>query len=197
VPAPFAIGRFEVTFTQWDACVAAGGCSHNPNDAGSGRGDRPVHGLDWADVQEYLAWLSRRTGTAYRLPSEAEWEYAAQAGTGREQRAECRANEANCDDCGSQSPWPPTMPVGSFRANVFGLHDMLGNVREWVADCWNEPIPAAPRAAAVTTGNCSMRILRGGSWNEYARRTNSTERFWTAPHIRPGDYGFRVVRSAP
>ncbi len=195
VAAPFAMGRFEVTFAQWDACVAGGGCANRADDHGWGRGDKPVHGINWMDAQEYVAWLSRATGKPYRLPSEAEWEYAAQAGTGRHQEAQRGANEANCEGCGSQASQSITAPIGSFPANAFGLHDMLGNVREWVADCWNEPIPAAPRAEAVTTGNCSMRILRGGSRHEYARRTNSSERFWSAPHLRSDGYGLRVVRA--
>jgi formylglycine-generating enzyme required for sulfatase activity len=198
VAAPFAMGKFEVTFAQWDACVAGGGCANRADDHGWGRGDKPVNGVNWMDAQEYVAWLSKVTGKPYRLPSEAEWEYAAQAGTGRQQEAQRGADEANCTGCGSQASrflTPAPAPVGSFPANAFGLHDMLGNVREWVADCWNEPIPPAPRAEAVMTGNCSMRMLRGGSLGEYARRTNSSERFWSAPHLRPGDYGLRVVRA--
>jgi formylglycine-generating enzyme required for sulfatase activity len=129
IAAPFAVGRFTVTFEEWDACHAAGGSLHLPDDRGWGRGRRPVINVSWHDAQDYVAWLSKRTGKAYRLLSEAEWEYAAQAGTGREAVAAARANEA--EDNAIDSRWDggphfgrQTAPVGSFPPNAFGLHDM-------------------------------------------------------------------------
>jgi hypothetical protein len=149
IAAPFAVGKFEVTFAEWDACVAAGGCDHRPDDVGWGRGRQPVMNVNWDDAQQYVAWLSRTTGKTYRFLSEAEWEYAAQAGSAREQVARPGANEANCDVCGSRWDRKQTAPVGSFAANAFGLHDMLGNVSEWAADCWNERHAGAPTGGSA------------------------------------------------
>ena len=178
IAAPFAVGKFEVTFEEWDACVAAGGffsptCSHKPADRGWGRGRQPVMNVNWDDAQQYVAWLSRKTGKTYRLLSEAEWEYAAQAGSEREQVAQRGANEANCDGCGSRWDNRQSAPVGSFAANAFGLHDMLGNVSEWTED----------------------RVLRGGSWvlNPGVARSASRLRFTT--DLRSGSNGFRVART--
>ena len=166
---PFALGVTEVTFAQWDACVSSGGCSHRPVDAGWGRGSRPVINVSWNDAKAYIAWLNRKVeGRPYRLPSESEWEYAARAGTqtryswgdgvGR--------NRANCDGCGSRWDGESTAPVGSFSPNRFGLHDMHGNVREWVEDCWNGSYSGAPRnGSAWRSGDCSRAVLRGGSWS--------------------------------
>jgi formylglycine-generating enzyme required for sulfatase activity len=165
---PFAVGQFEVTFAEWDACIAAGGCKHKPKDDGWGRGRRPVIYLSWDDIKkEYLPWLSRKTGKTYRLLTEAEWEYAARAGSGTEFTwgDEIGTNLANCDGCGSQWDEKQTAPVGSFKPNVFGLYDMHGNVEEWVEDCWNENYQGAPTdGSAWTTGDCSKRVLRGGAW---------------------------------
>jgi formylglycine-generating enzyme required for sulfatase activity len=148
IGTPLAVGKFEVTFAEWDACVAQGGCSHRPDDRGWGRGRQPVMNVSWDDAQRYVAWLSRKTGKSYRLLREAEWEYAAQAGSGREAAAAPGANQANCSGYGSRWDGRQTAPVGSFAANAFGLHDMLGNVWEWTADCWNENLLARRRMAA-------------------------------------------------
>ena len=134
---PFAVGKFEVTFAEWDACIAAGGCRHAARRSGLGPGHkRPVINVSWDDIaKEYLPWLSRKTGKAYRLLTEAEWEYAARAGT--------------------------TTRTGR-KANTFGLHDMHGNGWEWVQDCWNESYNGAPSdGSAWTTGDCSLRVHRG------------------------------------
>ena len=129
---PFAVGVYEVTFGEWDACVSGGGCGgHRPSDRGWGRGRRPVINVNWKDAQAYVRWLSRKTGEEYRLLSESEWEYVARAGT----RAAywwgdgVGRNRANCSDCGDSYRY--TAPVGSFSANPFGLHDVHGNVWEW------------------------------------------------------------------
>ena len=151
IGAPFALGKYEVTFDEWDACVAAGGCEHRPDDQGWGRGTRPVINVSWEDAHQYVAWLSGETGETYRLPSEAEWEYAARAGTttryfwGDGEDPAC--GSANiydqvgkaADDYGGASfgcddGFAETAPAGSFRANAFGLHDVSGNVWEWVED---------------------------------------------------------------
>jgi formylglycine-generating enzyme required for sulfatase activity len=195
IAAPFAVGKFEVTWAEWDACVARGGCNRKPNDGGWGRGRQPMVNVNWDDAQQYVAWLSKRTGKAYRLLSEAEWEYAAQAGTGREAKVTPRAGQANCDGCGSR--WDKKRqpaPVGSFPANAFGLHDMLGNVFEWTADCWNASDAGAPAdGSARTDGDCSHRVLRGGSWifdPEVSRLAGRVRYKFFA-----GDLGFRVART--
>jgi formylglycine-generating enzyme required for sulfatase activity len=195
IGAPLAVGKFEVTFAEWDACIAQGGCSHRPDDAGWGRGRRPVMNVSWNDAQQYVTWLSNRTGKAYRLLSEAEWEYAAQAGTGREARAKPGASQANCNRCGSRWDNRQTAPVGSFPANAFGLHDMLGNVWEWTEDCWNERSAGAPAdGRARLRGNCSLRVLRGGSWGDLPEPARSADRSGNTTVNRIDYNGFRVAR---
>jgi formylglycine-generating enzyme required for sulfatase activity len=196
IGAPFAVGKFEVTFAEWDACVAQGGCSHRPYDGGWGRGRQPVINVNWDDAQQYVAWLSRKTGKSYRLLSEAEWEYAAQAGSGREAVAAQGANQANCFGCGSRWGGRQTAPVGSFAANAFGLHDMLGNVWEWTADCWNDNhAGAAADGSARQGGACSSRVLRGGSWSNVPEFTRSADRSGITTGSRGDDAGFRVART--
>ena len=168
IAKPFAVGKYEVTFAEWDACVADGGCGgHRPGDKGWGRGRRPAINVNWDDAKAYVRWLSDKTGKQYRLPSEAEWEYAARAGTTTRYSwgDEVGRNRANCDGCGSLWDNEQTAPAGSFRANVFGLHDVHGNVWEWVEDCWSGNYLGAPAdGSAWESGDCSRRVLRGGSW---------------------------------
>ncbi len=198
---PFAIGRFEVTFAEWDACVEAGGCTHSPDDEGWGRGTRPVMNVSWEDVTaEYLPWLSRTTGREYRLPGEAEQEYVLRAGEqsrfpwGEREAAGCEhangGRVAGCDDGHGF-----TSPVGSLRANAFGLHDTSGNVWEWSADCWREDYSEKNRGAPDEPAECSKRVLRGGSWDSAAVQLRSAERFWDAPAYRFSVTGFRVARN--
>ena len=192
---PFAIGRREVTFAEWDRCVAAGGCGYSPPDQGWGRGDRPAINLGWDDANQYIAWLSKQTGKTYRLPSEAEWEYAARAGTttpfwwGKE----AGKGHAQCADCGDKTPG--TAPAGSFRPNGFGLYDTAGNAAEWVEDCWNPSFAGAPTdGAAWTTGDCSLRVLRGGSFLDKSAAVGSAARFRYDYDVRYYANGFRVAR---
>ena len=168
IAKPFAVGKYEVTFAEWDACVADGGCGgHRPEDEGWGRGRRPLVNVSWDDAKAYVRWLSRKTGKPYRLPSEAEWEYAARAGTTTRYSwgDDIGRNRANCLYCDSRWDLKQTAPAGSFRANVFGLHDVHGNVSEWVEDCWNDNYAGAPADGSPwTDGGCTRRVLRGGSW---------------------------------
>jgi formylglycine-generating enzyme required for sulfatase activity len=196
VKRPFAIGRREVTFAEWDLCADAGACKHRPDDRGWGRGDRPVINVSWDDAKLYIAWLSQRTGQKYRLPSEAEWEYAARAGTktpfwwGRDGGT----GRAQCDNCVSAATHQ-TAPVGSFRPNGFGLYDTSGNAAEWVEDCWNDNYRSAPRDTTPwTTGDCRLRVLRGGNFNSKATEVRSTARFRYDVDVRYVANGFRVVR---
>ena len=198
----FALGVTEVTFAQWDACVSSGGCSHRPIDWDWGRGSRPVIDVSWEDAKAYIAWLNRKVeGRPYRLPSESEWEYAARAGTqtryswgdgvGR--------NRANCDGCGSR--WDGRVDGSGgvvFRPNRFGLHDMHGNVWEWVEDCWNGSYSGAPRdGSAWRSGNCSLAVLRGGSRFDRPDILRSANRSWLARVNRIFIIGFRVARTLP
>ena len=199
IPAAFALGRHEVTFAEWDACVSGGGCGgHRPNDAGWGRGSRPVMNVSWDDAKEYVAWLSSRTGAEYRLPSESEWEYAARAGTATKYGwgNDIGANRANClgDHCGDQ--WEYTAPAGSFAPNGFGLFDMHGNVVEWVEDCSNGSYAGAPTdGSAWVRGDCAVRVLRGGSWFNFPWDLRAADRGRIATGDRYGNYGFRVART--
>lgn len=192
----FYIGTTEVTFQEWDACVDQGGCAHRPNDRNLGRGRRPVTDVSWVDANAYVAWLSARTGRRYRLPTEAEWEYAARAGTTAAYPwgATVDRDKANCNGCTVQ-PRRQTIEVGRFPANGFGLHDMAGNAAEWVADCWSENYRAAPRdGSAYTTPACRERVLRGGSFNNDPRYLRSAARFKYEADVRFYTNGFRVAR---
>ena len=200
IAEPFAAGVYEVTFDEWDACVDDGGCGgYRPHDyEGWGRGIRPVIGVSWEDARAYVDWLSRRTGEDYRLLSEAEWEYAARAGTTTRYHwgDDIGRNRANChaEMCGDR--WEYTAPVGSFAANAFGLHDMHGNVWEWVGDCWNGSYADAPSDGSVwESGDCGRRVLRGGSWNSNPRNLRAAYRYWDHIGDRRSDNGFRVART--
>jgi formylglycine-generating enzyme required for sulfatase activity len=199
----FAIGQFEITFAQWDACVAAHACRPIDTDEGWGRDQRPVIHAEWDDAQAYVRWLGKRTGHHYRLPSEAEWEYAARAGTttpfGLGERIEpSQANFAggftyNGSHRGVDRQ--KTLPVGSFPPNAWGLHDMHGNALEWVQDCWHADYEGAPPDGRAWMKGCSdtRHILRSGSWYDSPRYARSAFR----GSIAPGNgfaLGFRVAR---
>ncbi len=196
---PFAIGRYEVRFAEWDLCVAEGGCKHRPDDRGLGRGPRPVTDVSWLDAQEFTAWLSRKTGHRYRLPSEAEWEYAARAGTASAfwWGDKPGAGHANCQGCGGNSE-RHALPTGSFPPNPFGLFDTAGNAAEWVEDCWNDTYRGAPKdGVSWTSGQCQQRVLRGGSFDNPARYLRSASRFRYDADVRYYANGFRVARDLP
>jgi formylglycine-generating enzyme required for sulfatase activity len=193
---PFYIGRREVTFQEWDACVSEGGCSYRPDDRGLGRGMRPATDLDWNDARGYAAWLSRKTGLVYRLPSESEWEYAARAGTTTAYPwgKSVDKDRANCLGCTAE-PLKKTMDTGSYPPNAFGLFDMVGNAAEWVEDCWNDNYRGAPTdGSAWTKPQCRERVLRGGSFNNDPRYLRSASRFKYDFDVRYYANGFRVAR---
>lgn len=207
----FDIAAFETTFAEWDACVSAGGCTHTPDDGGWGRGDRPVIHVSRPDAEQYVAWLSEVTGHTYRLPSEVEWEYAARAGTTTDRwwGDELGSGRAVCDGCGSEWDDESTAPVGSLPPNPFGLHDTLGNVSEWVSDCWVpdhsvrplSPEPAVAESEAFVGGVCRWPVQRGGAWSFYPWTTRVAQRGFYHPGnwtSRDSDaVGFRVVREIP
>ncbi|MFT3728378.1 MAG: SUMF1/EgtB/PvdO family nonheme iron enzyme [Terricaulis sp.] len=189
---PFAIGKYEVTFQQWDACLAGGGCNgFSPPDHGWGRGNHPVVGVSWNDVQAYLEWLNKQSGGHhYRLASEAEWEYAARAGeTG------AFAFHPYLTTAKATYRVAATSAVGSHDANVFGLYDVYGNVAEWVQDCYVATYTSAPiDGAAVAPNHCARRVFRGGAYNDQAAALRSAARKSAAPALRVPNVGFRVVR---
>jgi formylglycine-generating enzyme required for sulfatase activity len=195
---PFAVGRFEVTFAEWDACVAEGACTHRPADLGWGRGSQPVIDVSWTDItRSYLPWLSRKTGERYRLLSEAEWEYAARAGSGALYAwgDEIGVGRANCDRCGSSWDNRQTAPVGSFPPNAFGLHDMHGNVWEWTADCYAPSYAGASAVGAPRRRTkCESYVVRGGGWSDRPQYLRSSIRYGDPPAYRGNYVGFRVAR---
>jgi formylglycine-generating enzyme required for sulfatase activity len=196
-----AVGRFEVTFSEWDACAADGGCRRRPGDAGWGRGSQPVINISWTDAKQYAAWLSHRTGKRYRLLTEAEWEYAARSGTdSRYWWGNHTGNgEANCYDCGSKWDGRQAAPVGRFSPNPFGLHDMHGNVSEWVEDCYRDRHREAPGDGKAWMQDCGAlseaRMVRGGAWRSTSRSTRATARTSAAQHYFDNQIGFRVART--
>lgn len=193
---PIAMGRFEVTFAEYDACVAAGGCRSNVSDRGWGRGAQPVIHVTWHDAVDYTRWLSAITGKRYRLPSESEWEYAARGGSPAEDVF--GAGQANCEGCGSPWDGKRPAPVGRFAPNGFGLHDMLGNVWEWTLDCRNDNYRGAPPdGSAWQAGDCSRRSLRGGGYKDSANKARAAYRNKDPMTDRDPDNGFRVVRELP
>ena len=205
IAKPIAVGKFEVTFAEWDACVSDRGCSHEPEDEGWGRGKRPVINVSWDDAKEYVAWLSQKTGQPYRLLTEAEWEYAARAGTTTPFHfgATISTDQSNYDGnytygSGRTGTYrQKTIEVGSLkRPNAFGVHDMHGNVWEWVEDCYADSYAKAPTdgSRAPDTNGCS-RVLRGGSWYINPLVLRSASRVRTRPVNRSGSFGFRLART--
>lgn len=197
INSAFAIGKYEVTVEQWNACVANGGCPQTSSDT-SRASNTPARDISWDDARQYAAWLSKVTSKAYRLPSEAEWEYAARGSTTTrfwwgDQMA---TGKANCKECGD--PWLADAPaaVGSFAANPFGLFDMNGSVWEWVSDCWHGSYQRAPSdGRSWEEPDCTVRVLRGGSWRQGASYMPSSTRFKYDASVRQSQNGFRVARS--
>lgn len=209
---PVLMGRYPVTFDEWEACVRDKGCPDTPDDAGWGRGRRPVIDISWEDAQRYVGWLSRRTGKRYRLPSEAEWEYAARAGAdsarfwGEDSGRACRF--ANVYDTSARrsmrATWLPhacddgfvnTAPVGSFQPNAFGLYDVVGNVWQWTADCWEDDYSGASgEARARDTRGCAFRTMRGGSFMSDPPRARVTSRMRNDPQDKDINIGLRIAR---
>jgi formylglycine-generating enzyme required for sulfatase activity len=194
---PFAVSRFQVTFADWEACATVGGCPAT-GDAGFGRGERPVIYVSWDDAKQYVAWLSRMTGKSYRLLTEAEYEYAARAGlaTPYPWGDVLGINQANCNGCGSAWDNQRTAPVGSFQPNAFKLYDMVGNVFQWIEDCYHNDYFGAPTdGSAWTTGDCGRRVVRGGSWSSDPRVLRSASRARGSTVNRDDNVGFRVRRT--
>jgi formylglycine-generating enzyme required for sulfatase activity len=211
---PFAIGKYEITFDEWEACVVAKRCEAVGDD-GWGRGRRPVINVNFEMAQGYAKWLSEKTGQRYRVPSEAEWEYAARGGAatpwfwGMEPKQACEFGNVGDESIKEEHPdWPrhdcndgfnKTAPVGSFKPNGFGVYDTVGNVWEWVEDCFNPSYEGAPSdGRAWLTGDCIRRVDRGGGWYNKPQAVRSALRYaGDDPKRQNNTLGFRVVRSLP
>lgn len=206
----FSVGRFPVTFSEWDACVAARGCSYQPADQGWGRGRQPVISILWDDAKEYVAWLSHITGRPYRLLSEAEREYVARAGTTTAYywgdsflpaQANCapgnlEMSSANVGDLQRLVPRERILPVQSFAPNPWGLYQVHGNVYDWVEDCWNDNYEGAPSdGSAWMTVDCSRHVLRGGAFSRIANAARSAARIWFGDSHRLTYMSVRVART--
>ncbi len=214
IESPFAMGRFAVTFDEYDwFCKATR--AKKPRDQGWGRGRRPVINVSCEDAERYCAWLSEKTGEEYRLPSEAEWEYACRAGsmtsfwwgsTITPKQANYRSSSAKEEVWGKgtwgKSVWGATTdaartePVDAFESNSWGLYQMHGNVMEWCAHAWNDSYDGAPNDGSIwRAGDTSLAALRGGSWGNDPLRLRSAERNWSSRDNRNGNVGFRVSRT--
>lgn len=214
IARPFAVGKFEVSFDEWQACIAERACGQL-DDSGFGRGSRPVINVSYDQAVGYTEWLSDKTGKKYRLLSEAEWEYAARAGSDRSRywgsapdracqfanvndQTSKRVNNFSWEGFDCDDGYAKTAPVGQFKPNAFGLYDMLGNVWEWVEDCYNASYEGAPSdGSAWSTGDCSRRVRRGGSWIIIPAVVRSAKRNRSVPSKRDDDLGFRVARTLP
>lgn len=196
ISRPFAIGVYEVTAGEWDVCVREGSCRYNPSSQEGAR--TPISNVSLEDAQQYLRWLTAKTKKTYRLPSEAEWEYAARAGTATDYwwGNGLKAGMANCTDCRNPGDGKGKTPIGSFKPNGFGLYDVHGNVWEWVADCWNSSYKRAPtNGQPWVRGDCLSGVLRGGSWNLDHDYMRVSRRIRYDRDVRYYLNGFRVARS--
>jgi formylglycine-generating enzyme required for sulfatase activity len=209
----FAVSKFELTFAEWDACIAGGGCSDKPNDRNWGRGEQPMIYVSWHDAQQYVTWLSKMTDKPYRLLTEAEYEYVTRAGKTTEYPwgDDIKLNDstmANCNGCGSKWDNQQTAPVTSFIANrfvgpfppnAFGLYDMVGNVWEWVEDCWHRNYTSAPADGSAwladDDGDCDLRVVRGGSYLASPDHLRSAVRDRNDSRSPGSALGFRVART--
>jgi len=193
----FSISKREVTFTEYDKFARATG-RRLPYDESWGRGERPVVNVSWNDAQAYADWLSKKTGRKYRLPTEAEWEFAARAGDSEKiwWDSKVAVKPANCFNCGSQWDGKRTAPTGSFRANDFGLYDMAGNAQEWTEDCYQKSYTGVPDdGSAWMMPGCTQRVVRGGGYTSPLDTLRHARRGQYNQDARLDNLGFRVVRS--
>ncbi len=221
IPQPFAAAKFAVTWVEFnvfsrDTGTNPLGCWYWDAEAKTAKLDeerswqfpgfpqtdfsQPVVCVSWDDAKKYTAWLSTKTGQRYRLLTEAEWEYAARAGTktARYWGNAIGSGNANCAGCGSRWDNKQTAPSGSFRPNAFGLYDMIGNAWQWTEDCWNEGYQAAPTdGTASTTGDCKHLVVRGGSWDYIPGNARAAIRVRLVTGYRDNNGGFRVARTLP
>lgn len=192
---PFSLAQHSVTVAEWKACTAEGACSFMPRMVKAG--DRtPVHNISWDDAQRYIAWLSQKTGHRYRLPSEAQWEYAARGNTTTRYwwGNDVGVALANCQDCGGNQDRATPLPVESFKPNPFGLYDILGGVAQWTADCWTPNYQGASSDGSPRDQkNCQQRVVRGGSFRADRNNITATSRNYYDASVRYIAHGFRVA----
>jgi formylglycine-generating enzyme required for sulfatase activity len=191
---PFAISKFPITVREWKTCVAANSCTYVP----TGDDDAPVANLSWADAQQFVDWLSKATQKTFRLPSEAEWEYAARGGTRTKfwWGDQLQSDVANCKGCNEHYDPSRPLKVGSFRPNPFGLYDMGGNIDQWVADCWHKDYQGAPSDGSPWVGNdCVSHVIRSGSWKNDPSYVRPSNRDHYDADVRYPTHGFRVAHS--
>ena len=193
----FAVSIYDVTFDEWNACVKVGGCP-KVADSGYAGGNMPITNVTWNDAETYVEWLAKMTGQSYRLPTEAEWEYLARAGTTTTYYwgNDIGTGNANCMICGTQWDDKGLSPVGSFKPNPFGLFDVTGDVWQWLQDCFHKSYEGAPAdGSAWTSGDCSLRVDRGGSWISAASNLRIAFRGSYAAGSRNYSLGLRVART--
>jgi formylglycine-generating enzyme required for sulfatase activity/class 3 adenylate cyclase len=191
---PFAISKFPITVREWNACVAAKSCTNAP----SGKDDAPVTNLSWTDAQQFVGWLSKVTQKAFRLPTEAEWEYAARGGTKGKfwWGDQLQAAMANCKGCNEPYESSEPVKVGSFKPNPFGLYDMGGNIHQWVADCWHKNYQGAPSdGSAWVENDCLSHVIRSGSWKNDPSYVRPSSRDHYDTGVRYPTHGLRVAHS--
>ena len=189
---PFLIAKYPVTIRQWRACVAAKACTYVPN----GDDNAPVNNVSWTDTQQFIAWLSQATQRRYRLPSEAEWEYAARGGTNTRYwwGNAMKPGLVDCKGCGPHDAAEPVQ-VGALPANPFGLHDIGGGLAEWVEDCWHKNYQGAPVDGSAWLGpDCRERVLRGGSWRNDSSYARLASRDYYDASVRYPTHGVRLIR---
>jgi formylglycine-generating enzyme required for sulfatase activity len=191
---PFAISKFPITIREWNACVAAKSCTYVP----TGKDDAPVANISWTDAQEFVDWLSKVTKKTFRLPSEAEWEYAARGRTSTKfwWGDQLQADTANCKGCNEPYDTSQPLKVGSFKPNPFGLYDMGGNIHQWVMDCWHKNYQGAPLDGSPwAENNCLSHVIRSGSWKNGPSYVRPSNRDHYDTGVRYPTHGFRVAHS--
>jgi formylglycine-generating enzyme required for sulfatase activity len=191
---PFAISKFPITVREWNECATAKACGF----MATGKDDAPVTNVSWSDAKQYAAWLADATRKAYRLPSEAEWEYAARAGTQTKYwwGDQLQPGMANCKNCTDAGATDQPVKVGSFKPNPFGLYDMGGGVDQWVEDCWHKNYQGAPADGSPWVGgDCTSHVIRSGSWKNDARYVRPANRDSYDTNVRYPTHGFRVALS--
>ena len=192
-----AVGKTDITSAEWNACISDGGCTGGRR-ARDDQGRLPVTNVSWDDAQAYIAWLSKKTGQSYRLLSEAEWEYAARAGTTTAfyWGDVVGSGKTDCSGCGSAWDGKGPAPAGSFSPNAFGLYDMMGEVGQFTADCAHDTYDGAPVDGSVwQNGACGLRVIRGGSWDDDPRFIRAAARSRSSTYDRTVVTGFRVARN--
>lgn len=191
---PFAMGKFPVSVREWNACAAAKACAFTA----TGKDDAPVTNISWTDAKQYVAWLAELTRKPYRLPTEAEWEYAARGGTQTKYwwGDQFQPGMANCKNCSDIQVSDQPAKVGSLKANPFGLFDMGGGVDQWMEDCWHKNYLGAPADGSAWVENaCTSHVIRSGSWRSDSRYARTSNRDSYDTNVRYPTHGFRVALS--